>query len=383
MELRSQELTVDDSIRPAEIRVDVVSTIEGLEALQPDWERLVDEMDVPSPFLSWHWSRIWWQHFGGRHKLQIAVLNENGLVAAIAPYYLLRYGPVKVLVPFGWPDRLTEQMEPIILARNRHVLQAALNNWLIQKHPVGFVTGLDPSCAEPFGERSLRENVYFDWRELPATWDALLDGLHRSMRGNIKYYPRLLERSGHSFSFRIAGDVDSVRAALPTLYRLHTARAQLTAGEQHRDRLLHPIRRRFLNHLAGVLAPRGEMKIGILQVDGEDVAAQLWFERNATVFLHYSGYQPEWARFSVAMMTTSEIIRLALERGMKRVEFLRGSKQFKTRWNTEQRVQVDLYFVRQPWLLPLFHRVRSLRRRLRNRTYQQPVGQQLAEASGH
>ncbi len=121
------------------------------------------------------------------------------------------------------------------------------------------------------------------------------------------------------------------------------------------------------------------MKIGLLQVDGADVAAQLWFERHGTIFLHYSGYDPEWARFSVAMVLTSEIIRTGVEPGIRRVEFLRGSKQFKTRWNTEQRMQTDVYYVRHPWLLPMFHRLRSVRRKLRSRSYRRAPAQPVAE----
>jgi CelD/BcsL family acetyltransferase involved in cellulose biosynthesis len=361
------------------IRVDVVSSTPGLNALQDDWERLVDLMEVPSPFLSWYWNRTWWEHFGGRHKMKVAVLREDGVVVGIAPFYLLGFGPIGACVPFGWPDRLTEQMEPIIPGPNKERLQAALNTWLVHENAAGLATGFDPSAAQCLGERSLREQVYFDWRPLPSTWDELLNGLGRSMRGNIRYYPRLLQRSGHSFSFRVATDVVGVRAALPILFALHSARANAPGLETHRDRLAQLERRSFLHRMASVLAPRGEMKVGILQVDGSDVAAQLWFERSGTIFMHYSGFIPEWSRFSVAMIATSEIIRLAVERHMKRVEFLRGSKQFKTRWNTQQRVQTDVYYVRQRWLLPLFHKIRSLKRRMQARTYRSPIPQSLAE----
>jgi CelD/BcsL family acetyltransferase involved in cellulose biosynthesis len=111
------------------------------------------------------------------------------------------------------------------------------------------------------------------------------------------------------------------------------------------------------------------MKVGLLEVDGKDVAAQLWFERAGTMFMHYSGYEPGWARFSVAMVTTSEVIRHGIERGIKRVEFLRGAKQFKSRWNTQQRVQSDVYFVRYPMLVPMFNRIRAMRRKMRNRKF--------------
>ena len=361
------------------ISLDVVSKTAEFNAMQADWDLLVDRMEVPSPFLSWDWNSAWWETFGGRRQMRVAVLREAEQVVGIAPFYRMRYGPVRPLVPFGWPDRLTEQMEPIIPEGDRNQLHSVLSDWMLKEHGMGLAPGLDRSSALRFGERALRDDVYFDWRLLPPRWDELLDGLHRSMRGNIRYYPRLLERSGHKLSFRVADDADGVRGALSTLFVLHTARANAPTGERHRDRLSEPPRREFLHRLAAVLPAQGAMKVGILEVDGTDVAAQLWFERNGTIFLHYSGYEPEWSRFSVAMVVTSEIIRIGVERGMRRVEFLRGTKQFKTRWNTEQRVQTDVYYVRHPWLLPMFHKVRSLRRRLRSRSYRRVVIQPAAE----
>jgi CelD/BcsL family acetyltransferase involved in cellulose biosynthesis len=365
-------------MRPG-IKLDVVSKTSELLALEADWDRLVDSMEVPSPFLSSDWNRTWWDTFGRGKQARVAVLSEAGRVVGIAPFYRVRYGPVRPLVPFGWPDRLTEQMEPIIPEPGRNTLNHALREWLLKEHTMGLAAGLDRPTAVSFGEQALRDDVYFDWRPLPPTWDELLDGLHRSMRGNIRYYPRLLERSGHKLAFRVADDVAGVRAALPTLFALHTARANAPTGERHRDRLSEPIRREFLQRLAAVLPVQGAMKVGILAVDGVDVAAQLWFERNGAIFLHYSGYEPEWSKFSVAMVVTSEIIRTGIERGMRRVEFLRGSKQFKTRWNTEQRMQTDVYYVRHPWLLPMFHRLRSVRRTLRSRSYRRAVTQPVAE----
>jgi CelD/BcsL family acetyltransferase involved in cellulose biosynthesis len=312
--------------------------------------------------------------------MRVAVLRDEDQIVGIAPYYRVGFGPVHALVPFGWPDRLTEQMEPIIPEAGGNLLHSALTEWLLKEHTMGLTAGLGRSTAQRFGNQALSEDVYFDWRLLPRSWDELLDGLHRSMRGNIRYYPRLLERNGHKLAFRVADEATDVRASLPILFGLHTARANAPTGERHRDRLKEPVRREFLDRLAAVLPNQGAMKIGILQVDGTDVAAQLWFERNGTIFLHYSGYDPEWAKFSVAMVVTSEIIRTGIERGLRRVEFLRGSKQFKTRWNTEQRIQTDVYYVRQPWLLPMFHRVRSLRRKLRSRGYRRAVSQPVAEA---
>lgn len=355
---------------PESPSIEVVASVDGMDRLRPDWDRLVDEMDVPSPFLSWDWNRIWWEHFGGRHRMQVLVFREAGQIVGILPLYRRWYGPVTVLVPFGWPDRMTEQMEPIVPTRWRARVIAALNDCMqCKRFTIGLITGVDPATAGMSREHTLSDPVVFEWRNLPPSWDELMKDLTRSMRGNIRYYPRLMEREGHQLAYRTASGIEELKAALPTLFRLHSARAGDRTGERHRDRLKPRKRREFLMHLAEVLGPNGMMKIGILKVDGRDVAAHLWFERAGTMFIHYSGYEVGLARYSVAMVTTSEIIRSGMARGMKRVEFLRGSKAFKTRWNTVQRVQSDVYYVWNPLALPIFHKVRSIRRKVRGARY--------------
>src|SRR5258705_3527474 len=92
------------------ITVDVVSKAAGFDALHVDWDRLVDRMEVPSPFLTWDWNRAWWATFGGRKQMRVAVLRDEDQVVGIAPFYRVGFWPLHALGPIGWPERLTEQM---------------------------------------------------------------------------------------------------------------------------------------------------------------------------------------------------------------------------------------------------------------------------------
>src|SRR5207302_11195228 len=99
---------------------------------------------------------------------------------------------------------------------------------------------------------------------------------------------------------------------------------------RHDDYFADPRRRAFFRAVVPALAAAGAARIGVLCVDGEPAAAQLWFEHGDTLFLYYSGYDTRWARFSVALIATLEAIRSAMaERGIRRLEFLSGGGQFK------------------------------------------------------
>jgi CelD/BcsL family acetyltransferase involved in cellulose biosynthesis len=143
-------------------------------------------------------------------------------------------------------------------------------------------------------------------------------------------------------------------------------------GVAHKDYLEREDHRSFLNEVGPRLAARGEMKVGLLEVGDEVVAAQIWLEESKTLFLYYSGYKPEWSKYSVAMITTSEILKNGIGRGLDRVEFLRGTGQFKTRWDTHQRTQLEVTWASHARsiraLLGSYRSARQLLRRLRRAT---------------
>ena len=137
-------------------------------------------------------------------------------------------------------------------------------------------------------------------------------------------------------------------------------------GVAHKDYPERDDHRAFLNEVAPRFAARGELKVGLLPVRGEVVAAQMWLERNRTLFLCYSGYLPEWSRYSVAMASTAEILKRGIARGLERVEFLRGTGQFKTRWDTCRRIQLEVTWARHAKAMKgLVDSYRSLRHLLR------------------
>jgi CelD/BcsL family acetyltransferase involved in cellulose biosynthesis len=335
------------------LEASVVTTEQGFVSLHSEWDSLVDTLDLPSPFHSWDWNYVWWKHFGRRPH--IVVFRSLGRLVGLAQLQERRHGWVTSLVPIGWGNLLTEQLEMLFPRAERSRLMAALRSHLLESH-LGWVglSGLEESDLaeglEGLGVAS-RVNMPFEYRELPGTWDEMVRGLNRSMRGNVKYYPRLMLRDGFSFEVRFAESAAEVSASLPTLYRLHAARAATQDGVAHKDYLERTDHRAFLDEVAPILAAQGGMKVALLEVEGQVIAAQVWLERGRTMFLYYSGYLPEWSRFSVAMITTSEILKYGIARGLDRVEFLRGTGQFKTRWDTRRRYQLEVTWARQAKML--------------------------------
>jgi CelD/BcsL family acetyltransferase involved in cellulose biosynthesis len=365
-----------------------ITTDDGFDRLQEEWNQLVLRLDVPSPFQSWEWCRTWWKHFGSTHRLRILVFRDAGEVIGIAPLHQRRYGPLhgpSVLAPLCWEDPrrkqgMTEQNELLFPAADRLPLMAALASWL-QENPWSLALLPGNQMPPPF-EGWLAEKLvllgrptWSYYRNLPATWADVVAGLGKSMRDNVKYYPRLLERSGHRTTLRVCATPAEVAVAIPVFFQLHQARAHSEATVAHEDRFRFHDRRAFLSNVGPVLAAAGKLKVGLLEVDNNVVAAQIWLETAGTMFIYYSGYDPAWSRFSVQLVATIECLKDGISRGLTSVEFLRGGGHAKERWETSKRLRVNATLARRPAVARLLLRVPRLQRRLRLRgTSANPIG---------
>jgi CelD/BcsL family acetyltransferase involved in cellulose biosynthesis len=347
-----------------QIDVGEIVTAEGFDELDAGWTAIVERMELPSPFHSWSWNRAWWNHFGAGRRLRILLFSRRGRPIGIAQFFEQRYGlrgaGPRALFPIGWEDSsrkqgLTEQWELLFPPEDRAQLMMALSSWL--KHnrwgavllpslPVGYqpVPWMEAHAV------AVAQPVSSFYRSLPDSWEGFVAGLKKSMRDNVKYYPRLLARRGHAVSFEIATSPEEVSRALPILFDLHRSRSLAATGIMHSDKFGDRDRRAFITAVSPVLARSAQIRIGILYVDQAAVAAQLWLEQLDTVFIHSSGYLPEWSDYSVGMVATLEAIKDAIGRGLSRVEFLRGEYHSKERWGTSRRSLAHLILGRQPKL---------------------------------
>jgi len=340
-----------------------VTTWQGFDALRGSWDDVAGHMDFASPFLDWEWNRRWWDSFAAGSRLRILAFESSGEVVGIAQLQerTHRLGPLRVpsLAPIGWEDGgnqpLTEHLELLFPPRHRAALLQALAGWL-RRRPwaVAWLPSLREDDRLP---RWMAAHVVarcaavpFHHRTLPETWDTFVSGLNKSMRDNVKYYPRLMVRHGHEFTFEVATRPAELEAVYPLLLDLHQRRSEVRTGVQHWNYLGLSGRRDFVANAMTRLAGRGEARIGVLRVRGEALAAYLWLERGQTMFLYRSGYDPEWSRYSVALVVALEALKDGMRRGIQRVEFLRGGGQLKERWDTETRLYRHVMLARAPRL---------------------------------
>jgi hypothetical protein len=93
----------------------------------------------------------------------------------------------------------------------------------------------------------------------------------------------------------------------------------------------------FIRQLVATSAERGELRLGALSVNDEDVAAQIWFVVGDEAYIYKLAYKPEYRRYSVGTILTYKMFEYcSTEDLVTKIDFLTGDDKFKQDWMTKQ-----------------------------------------------
>ncbi len=323
----------------------------------PDvWDQLLRRSGSGSPFLTWAWHRARADAVPTQEldSCQAVVLRSgSGDVEALFPFCVQRVRFWRVPVTgVGWafgdlgcPDHLellaTPEADldrlvgalgqfPWLLIKLDNVAEAAINvqrfceacerrGWTVRRRLIGRCPYLD----------------------LPQSWEAYLSSLSSHARHAIRHKERKLFRD-HRVVLTDYGRV-RLEEGLNHLRRLHTAR--WGGGGAFGD----PAWERLHHCFAGSLADRDQLWLVTLDLDGAPAAAWYGFSLGETVYHYQYGRDPRWERERVGTVLMGLMIRRAIERGYRRLDFLRGEEPYKGEWTRTARGRYEVVVFRPGW----------------------------------
>lgn len=325
--------------------------------LGPDvWDQLLTRSGSGSPFLTWAWHRAWADAVPATEvdACQAIVLRcATGDVEALFPFRVRRnrfWGvPVTGL---GWafgdlgcPDHLELLTSP---EADLDPLVGALENvpWVVIRlgNVAEAAINVERFCAacERRGwtvrRRFLGRCPYL---ELPPSWEAYLSSLSSHARHAIRRKERKLFRE-YAVGLTDYGQ-GRLEEGLYHLRRLHAVR--WGGGGAFRD----PAMERLHRHFAASLADRGQLWLVTLDVDGAPAAVWYGFSLGDTVYHYQSGRDLRWERDRVGTVLMGLMIRRAIERGYRRLDFLRGEEPYKAEWTQTAHGRYEVVVFRAGW----------------------------------
>ena len=81
-----------------------------------------------------------------------------------------------------------------------------------------------------------------------------------------------------------------------------------------------------------LLGADGPLRLAFLTVGGRRIAAGLTFETPDAILYYNAGVDPEARELSPGVLMVERYVRRALERGVPRLDLLRGDEAYKYEW---------------------------------------------------
>jgi len=283
-------------------------------------------------FATWEWMSTWWQHFGAERPLTgVIARRPGGDPAALVAVYLSARRPLRVLrfVGSGPSDWLGPAHAPTDEGLAAEAMREALSDgpaWdLLLAERLRSVSVLPRGTSATLVVDEGFPILSFQGR----SWEELLSGYSANLRGQIGRLERRLERS-HRLTYRLSTDPDRLDDDLSVLYGLHRARWQ-HAGSGALD----PRRQAFHRDFARLAQARGWLRLWIMELDGEPVAAWYGFRFAGVEWYYQAGRDPNHDSGSVGFVLLCQSIRAALVDGADAYWFLRGGEHYKGRFTSE------------------------------------------------
>jgi len=343
------------------VTIESVTTLEGVALLGPSYERLLRITRNTLPFCTHEWHMTWCQHFLSGSRLRddkpliYVARNASGECVAIVPFIVSvrRMGPLRFtfLRLLGVEHVLTEIRASMVQPGYEYLVVRAVRETLAKQvdwdwiHWTGLGGAFDEALSLGSNLKHILELPYYVL-DMAPTWEEFRDGLKRNIRESLRHCYNSLKRNGHQFELQVVTQTAEVRPALDRFIELHALRAGLKGTVLHPNRFAGHVERNFLYAVCERLSRNGTLRLFCLSVDGSVVAMRIGFVIGDSLYLYYSGFHPDWARYSVMTTTVAESIKYAIAHGLKTVNLSPGNDVSKTRWGPRELPYTSAYEVR-------------------------------------
>ncbi|HMJ02446.1 MAG TPA: GNAT family N-acetyltransferase [Conexibacter sp.] len=321
-----------------------------LDTLGDAWDMLLER--TPTPFLTREWLAAWWEAFGAGTPVVATLRDDDGSLAAAAVLRRVRGGLAAAAnVHSGdWDVVSCDDGARIELWHELAGLGCARLALSGLRSDDAGGAGIAAAELDAAGYRSFalteRESPFL---RLPGSWDELLAQRSSNLRQQWRRRRRRLERAG-VLTFRVTTDRAALEDDFDAFLRVE---ASGWKGQRGTAIASDPRTLGLYYGFAQAAADRGWLRLYLLELDGQALAADLGCAIGDTGFLVKTGFDMDAAHYSPGLVLRGDVLQASIDEGLRGYDFLGGPDAYKLRWCDELRPRVALHAGRGPIGLPL------------------------------
>lgn len=312
----------------ARLRLETVTTQNGLDALAGEWDELVRAMPRPSPFLLHAWISEWWRRYGDGADLAVHVARRDGALVGAVPLFTRRRSGLRTTEFVGSDGSALADM---LLAdpHDAEVARALADRVREGDHDLLDLFGLpgESRLAPRLGPAlRLLERVEAPVLDLSPGWPAVYQEKTDSKKRNLhKRRRRQLGKLGRVEVVH-ARTIDDLEPALEDAFVLHELR---WSGRPDGSGFATPTGKEFHRAALRALAELDVARIVTLKLDGRPIAFHYFFALCKRMYVHRLAFDPTLARLSPGVVNTLDALEAASDEGLELVEYLGGGERYK------------------------------------------------------
>lgn len=344
------------------LTVEKITTREEFHRLGPVWNSVLERSAANTLTLTWEWLSTWWDVFGEGRELYTLVVRDDEEIIAIAPL-LTRVVQHYGLIPFrrleflasgeDEADEICSEYLDFILLRGREeqaletifaYLQEQEEDWdeILLTDIAGESKSL-PVLKKLCQWKGLKleelRNETCIYVSLPSEWETFIESVSPTFRQRIKKDRKLAPEI--NAKLRIIDGPDGFEENFHEMVRLHQMRwtSRGEPGVFSSSKFT-----RFHEMLAPRILSKGWIRLFMISVDGNPVAAMYDFVYNNKMYYYQSGFDIEHSRIrSPGLLIRSYAIENAIESGLYECDFLKGDLSgYKAGWRGQTRSILQL-----------------------------------------
>ncbi|HYR92455.1 MAG TPA: GNAT family N-acetyltransferase [Terriglobia bacterium] len=325
------------------MNVERIETAGRFAELREEWNNLLERSASDCVFLTHEWLHTWWKHLADGRRLSILACREDGNLVGIMPV-AVRDAQYTRMMPralefLGSGVIGSDYLDAIMLPGHEREVMRAFGDQLNQSNLMLHLSQLKrgSSAALELAEQLQRRrwtvaetkiNVCPFISLAGLDWDGYLATRSSSQRYNFNRRLRQLMK-GSEMRLECVQSPGEAQTGLDVLIALHRKRwGARGSSEAFQTDAVVAFHREFVERAAG----RGWLRLMILRLGNQPVAALYGLRYGERFYFYQSGFDPAYSKQSVGLVVMGLAIKAAIEEGVSEYDFLHGDEEYKFHW---------------------------------------------------
>lgn len=332
------------------VAFEVVSDEQGFRSLEAAWCDLLQRARHPNHFQSFAWTWRFWEHIARpRGQRPFVVVGRLGVrIVLIWPLVRFRKAGLQTAEWIGgehayYGDALVEDAPEgaeWLEAAWSHVTKRLDFMWLSHMRDEAALAPLLRRAAGAV--RSVEAAPYIDWTRWPD-WKTYLRSRSRNFRRDLTRRRRRLEERG-AVGFRFVTSPDETGATLEWMLRQKTDWMRRQGFRLQAGGVDSADTQGFYRAAVADALSSGHLRLAVLTLDGEILAAELGVLFRRTFSAVMAVYDPRWEKYAPGKLLMADLARWMLENRCATYDLMPTGEDYKYLW-TAREAEITTYLV--------------------------------------